>query len=620
MSDTVYNVRTVYEVDDRGAGARVGGLGRAFSGLWNTIRSVTGSLFSLRTVLGGAFGAAGVFSAARAITRLGGEAESTRIAIAGMLQAGGASSSIDRAMQTSSDLIEQMRVQARALPGEFQDVLNVFRGGLGGGLAAGQTADHIRQVAGQLMAVTQVLGVDSEQAGRDFALMLEGRAGAQVATFSRLRAQIGMTAEAFNALAPAERFQRIEQAMRGFGPAIDRYQSSWAAVSSTTRDHLTTLLRTSTQPLFERLRDTLARVNEWFERNQTRVLAFASSIGTHLASAFDRIVGLAQRLGEFLSRLSFDRLRSSLTQLGPGLLALRGVAALGLGAAGGAIALPVIAALTSGGPAVGEALRAIGEASRPLVTMLGQLFTATMPLVTMLGVTLIGAITPVIEILGGLGSALQAFGAWVRALPGMEGFLANIRAGIQEFNTGAGRSDVANMAAGVERQREHVANVGRVQDMLRGVRESMPFVGRALSEDNRTRLANVLELSSGQIAGNEALRGRVSALAAVMSMARGRAGVRGGVESMAGLLNTAVGQLPSRVFSGADINISGDRTQPTPNVVAGRGNVHVSVRVEQTIENANDPDRVLIATRQGVLDALMHPLESAGLLVGSDLR
>ena len=38
-------------------------------------------------------------------------------------------------------------------------------------------------------------GIDPEQAGRDWHLMLSGHAGAQVATFNRLQAQIGHTAD-----------------------------------------------------------------------------------------------------------------------------------------------------------------------------------------------------------------------------------------------------------------------------------------------------------------------------------------------------------------------------------------------------------------------------------------
>jgi hypothetical protein len=334
-----------------------------------------------------AVGAVGLGLLARSVASVGGNAESTQIALAGMLQAGnvtgGGAAGFQRAMGMTSTLIDQMRRDARDLPGTFEDLMNVFRGGLSGGLAAGKTPDQIRSTASQLMAVTSMLGIDSEQAGRDFGLMMAGRAGAQVATFSRLAPQIGMTAEAFNQLSRAQRFERIQQALSGYGPAVRAFSNSWEAISSTAKDHAQTLFRVGTADLFGRMKSGLAGVNAWFEANQESAERLARTVGGRLASGFDRAVGFARGVPGMIGAARGSAVGQALSSSqgrSTAITAGASVAGLAMGIPGLGLLAGVVMAIASNATVVDNVLRMLPTVMAPV---LGALTAAEEALATL---------------------------------------------------------------------------------------------------------------------------------------------------------------------------------------------------------------------------------------------
>ncbi len=227
------------------------------------------------------------------ITEMGSKAEDTRIALGAMLQAGGAqgigegAEGFKQALVQSDALIAKMKADAQALPGEFEDLLNVFRGTLQGGLTAGAGTDEIEHFSAQMMAVTKTLQIDSDQAGREIAEIFENRAGAHNKVFMRLRAYLGEygDAQAFNQLAAADKLAQLQQAMTKFEPAIAEFGNTWSAVSSTTMDNIKAIVKTATGPLFDAFKGILSNVNAWMDGHGAAVKRLAADYGRTLAES-----------------------------------------------------------------------------------------------------------------------------------------------------------------------------------------------------------------------------------------------------------------------------------------------------------------------------------------------
>src|SRR5690606_23846108 len=110
------------------------------------------------------------------------------------------------------------------------------------------------------------LGVDYEQAGRDFRAMLEGRAGVDVLMFSRLRSvgAISETTEAFNAMAqanPAEAYEKLRDILEGYNVAAARQGRSLSGLTSSFSSLYNRILVSAANPILDRFKTFLADVN-----------------------------------------------------------------------------------------------------------------------------------------------------------------------------------------------------------------------------------------------------------------------------------------------------------------------------------------------------------------------
>ena len=371
MADTVYRVSIQYKPDTREAEGATQRLEAGFS--------------RLKDLVLGAAAAFGISTLAKKIFELHSAAEDTRIAIAGMMQAGGAgglTASADdfaKAMGMSGEILKQMRKDARDLPGEFEDLVNVFRGSLGGGQAAGQSVNSIEHMAARVMAVSKTLGIDSQTAGREMAMMLEGRAGAHNALFMRLHNQIKMTGHEFNALTASEKWAKIDEALKGYDPAVKAFGNTWSAVESTTEDYLKQLFRVGTAPVFEWVKRHLQGWNQWFERNQERVEQLARTLGGELAEALEKGWGVLRDTFDFISTHK-DALIAvaeayAAYRVGSGLAGMLGAGTGLLGRGMGAVG----SALGAGNPlspmaTLGERFVQLAGATGLVVTALGGLY------------------------------------------------------------------------------------------------------------------------------------------------------------------------------------------------------------------------------------------------------
>src|SRR3990167_2064999 len=205
---------------------RGGGIGAFVADTGRGLGMVAGAAMTAVKAIGTvAFGAAALGGAAAfGIAKLGSNAEQSQNQIAGFLDALGFSSSFQDGLEKADGIIRQIKQDSAALPGEAEDYIQVFKAGLpvlqG---ALGKNLADITAFSNKFTAVTNTLGVDTEQAARDLQAMLRvGRGGAvnDVRSFTQMlpflqqiEGQAKLTAESFNALTQSQRAELLTKAM-----------------------------------------------------------------------------------------------------------------------------------------------------------------------------------------------------------------------------------------------------------------------------------------------------------------------------------------------------------------------------------------------------------------------
>lgn len=260
------------------AASSAGGLADAFTG-------AVEQAGSLALTVGKLAGAAGIGAVTYGVVGLNNELEKSTIGIGAMLNAFGVSGDINAGMDMAGGLLEKMRKDAAALPGEFADLKQFFSLGLSPGLQAGASTDKLESMAANAMATAAALQVPMDQAAREYGMLLGGRAGAH----NIFGAKLGLTgdsAKEFNAKSGGDRLEDLNQRLAKFQPAIAAYANSFEGLSSSMVDNLKHFLQLSTAPLFESVKGTLAGIDGWFDKNQDTVEYWAVVIGQYLANAW----------------------------------------------------------------------------------------------------------------------------------------------------------------------------------------------------------------------------------------------------------------------------------------------------------------------------------------------
>lgn len=188
----------------------------------------------------------------------------------------------------SREFVAQMRKDAAALPGEFSELVGIFRSAVSSGMDAGLSAEQIRRLSSNAMVAGKTLGLESDQVGRELSQLFQGRAGGHN-VFGRglgIDTNTMVDGKHFNEADASKRADFIEQKMAKFAPAIEYYEKTWDAQTSTMIDRGKQLLGNFTTPLFEELTKTLADLNAYMDANGSDWMEKAKQYGTTLAGWF----------------------------------------------------------------------------------------------------------------------------------------------------------------------------------------------------------------------------------------------------------------------------------------------------------------------------------------------
>lgn len=559
-------------------------------------------------VVGAALAAVGALTS-RTI-ELNARAESTALALAGMMHVGGLSGdgfkSFEASLMMSEATMAKIRRDAAALPGEAQDFINVFRGGLAGAIRAGMSDPAaIADFTNQFGAVAIALQVDSEQASRDLNLMLSGRAGAQVAMWNRLGDAIGKSAREFNALDPAERLRLLRGAIESYRPMIKSYENTWDAISSTATSNATELLRVGGRPLFEFAKRNLSAINRLFGSNESALQRMATALSSGVVSVLED----AGREAQGLLR-AFDRwtgasgLMTIVDRLGAGVAGAAGALRRGVSAMPGSTAAGGAIGLAAGGPIgalIGGTFGALLTHTRAVSATLGNFGSAVSSLLSLAG-PLVAAFGVISAFLGGtLAGILPGASALLASFVGAVAFVAGgLISILTSLWTTIGPSIVALGSAIGEFLSALGSVVGPVilwlgghllslaQTLANYLGPAVRFVANALSSLFRW-LATKLRALGVSMGGETA------------SSSPTAAGTTGDTLSqrLQGLLGRFSGAASNDTSTNGNAAARRRAAQP-----ARRGNTTINQHNHYTVNEARNPERLFVEIRRHARDAL----------------
>jgi hypothetical protein len=309
----------------RQTGRSMGVLGRGLSmargsaaSFSKGISGAIGNLFSLKNMIIGVFALAAGGSLFDKLIGSNAKLQSQQLGLAATLNAnlvlrdaktgkeltGGAG--FMAAQKVSKDLQKQFEKDALTAPGSSSELAMIFQSGLNPALQAGKSVDEMRVIAKEAMTFSKIIGNDIPQAARDIQLLFNGTAGMDNRTWQMLGATVGLTAEQFNKLPKAERFDRLKKAMQQFATpdVINAYAGSWDGLTSSMGDLIDQTTRTIGAPVFRELSGLLKEAVGWMTNpvNKKGIDGFAKSLGLGIVGAVRTVVRVIPQMYDWFKK------------------------------------------------------------------------------------------------------------------------------------------------------------------------------------------------------------------------------------------------------------------------------------------------------------------------------
>lgn len=215
MADTTYNVNVRYTVDKQNAESAANSLARTFDRLAATVA--------------GAFAVHRILDFGERLVKLQSEAERFTLTFATMLTGYGApgftkgAQDFQNAMAVSKELMMQIRLEASKLPGTAEEMMEIMRAAMPGAIQSGKSImgqDSAFEMSKRLMAAANLLQIPggSTTVAREFQAMMEGRAQTRNDLFARIRSLMndgkGISSKEFNALSESGRWEQVSKALQ----------------------------------------------------------------------------------------------------------------------------------------------------------------------------------------------------------------------------------------------------------------------------------------------------------------------------------------------------------------------------------------------------------------------
>lgn len=285
---------------------------------------VAGSIARIGMIGGTVMATAGIAGLTHATIGLQSELEKTTISLGTMFSAEGQAHNLNQGLALAAGTIRDMREDAQRLPGEFEDLLHIFKLGAIPAFQSGLDINSWRELSSKVMAtgVIAQLGGGLPQVAREMTMLLQGRAGAHN-VFGHQLGLSGEKAQAFNKMTAPERVKALDEILSRYGESIPVFEKSWDAASAAFVGSVKLFALTATEPLFEKVKQQVREANQWFDENKETVDRYASIIGMRLGEAWEfgkaKVLEWGPVLLQFVDNAS-DRLGAIWTEIEPGVV------------------------------------------------------------------------------------------------------------------------------------------------------------------------------------------------------------------------------------------------------------------------------------------------------------
>lgn len=270
----------------RGMSERLRGVNIGFKGIVGSAIALGATYFSINAIT------RGITGFGKSVMSANADVESMSLSLATVYSAVEKISFKD-AISDAGNLFDKLRILAIESPSTTTELMNIFQGIYGPLRRGGLTMNELLETTKNTAIAAAALGVDFEQAQRDISMMARGTAGLEVKTFSLLRSMglIKETTEEWNKLAPDKRAKRIMDVMAQMGgEAGEAYGRTWKGLTSTFKDIMDSFKRAFGTAVFERMRATLERINNYLLENRELIESNLSRLGERVGEAFDRLI------------------------------------------------------------------------------------------------------------------------------------------------------------------------------------------------------------------------------------------------------------------------------------------------------------------------------------------
>ena len=296
-----YRVRTAYEVDDKASGkiAKMADAAKSAAGHFDSLAM---SGLKLGSIMATGAATAAVAALKHGLVNVNATMEETKLGFATTFNMLG-NTGIDNGLTLAGDLVEQIRKDAKELPGEFGDFVNMAQLLTAPLLNAGKGIEDIRNTTRQTVVAAAALKVPFEQAAREMAMLIEGHAGGHnllgnkigITTHTMIKSAKGGDVE-FNKATSEERIAHLNKLLVKGDESLGHFGRSWAGLTSTMVDSMKQFLGRATLPLFERLKGNVASINKLMD--SPKFTELADSLGRGLLRAHDGVMVAVSYISE----------------------------------------------------------------------------------------------------------------------------------------------------------------------------------------------------------------------------------------------------------------------------------------------------------------------------------
>lgn len=636
MADEKYHVSTIYDVDTRDAKAKVSDLQRALGGLSSAAGMARSALSTIaRTAMVAGGGAiATIVGLGHHVMELGSQAADSRLILGGMFATFGQARDLTGGLQVAESVMNDIVAASARLPGEAQDYLGVFQAAFSNlNEAMDGNVSSITAFSNDFTATAMTFGVSADQVSMDLTRLAQagsGGIGEMNVTMRRLLPYVNayreslhqshMTLAQISALNGRQRVELMQHVvgMNSLREMRNRGANSWSAMTGGFKSAVELITRQATSPLFEGVRSTLQSIN-----------GLLMDGDGHLTAWSQRVV----RIGTELSTRVVAQARAFANAVAPHAAGLGGGVG-GLGVTSGSAML----GLTMGGPTAAVLVGAFSEMARN-ASFVSSMFDALAefapavagalgPASSAMSDFLIGVLPPFVH---GIAQAVAPIQGLINAI---RPYVAPIARDLGALLLAIGNSVGLLITTLTPVFREIVSLfstlLGPIGQLAGQFNNMMDDIRRArrwqtdqdnLQRENNERaaaLAPLLHVTGVGNLANELAHGlSVRSLSNLSTMAAQYQREGMSQRGMEVLLRRDAESLRrgEAVLHGMEHPVPTAPGAPPPGTRTHAPPPQVNVTVHQTVERGDDFDRVLEATREGLLDALTHGIESAHALV-----